>query len=548
MRFLSVFSVLFLVRLSSCDEVVFDLSSPDPSLARDYESTVDGVVHHSFFPKGQLFSKVVDGGVTLWEAEGEERCDVLFTSVCDRTRAVLHVWVKGLPSKTLHYENVSGEWKLVTVRVKGLPELEEPVSPKEHTAELNFASLGCPLQGFSGSEAHVENPKLVAEDVEPQDDKDLLEAPAEEPENLPDAIVEEAPEVNVEELGEVEALPETKVEEPETPVEYFSELQSEVLPEVPVEPTIEPEVSIPEESNNDEEDPRVAPAESSPSPGDSEKESEDVQPEENELRSNEVKESESVPTHTEEVSPKSEEPVSHFLDKVHESLFNVENGEENGLNLIKLTAKEGVKADRLTFDGQTVWEDKKKFCSSAVLYLDGDQPTLAVLVTRDKNNKVKKVCKHHDGNKWKNGNENKHKKKLKELRDTAKPKDAPEATKKEQEVSQGQAQANPDKPVDKDTLDISKKDNSVGKYNKTVADDKISLHTFDIDKATVTKVVDGKDVIWEAPAGTDHKCTWAELGVFGDKETLGLEIKMDKVIEINFRKIDGKWQRVQVSK
>ncbi|EKX72258.1 hypothetical protein BEWA_047230 [Theileria equi strain WA] len=152
MRFLSVFSVLFLVRLSSCDEVVFDLSSPDPSLARYYESAVDGVVYQSFFPKGQLFSKVVDGGATLWEAKGEERCDVLFTSVGDRTRVILHVWANGIDSKMMHYEKLDGEWKLVTVRVKGVPESEKVVSPKEH-AELNFANLGCPLGGFSGSEA-----------------------------------------------------------------------------------------------------------------------------------------------------------------------------------------------------------------------------------------------------------------------------------------------------------------------------------------------------------------------------------------------------------
>ncbi|EKX72572.1 DNA polymerase family B member protein [Theileria equi strain WA] len=133
-------------------DVSFDISSPNPSLARDYESAVDGVVHHSFFSTGLFFSKVVDGGVTLWEAEGEERCDVLFSNVGDRTRVILHVWVKGLPSRMMHYEKLDGEWKLVTIRVKGVPESEEPVSPKEH-AELNFANLGCPLGGSSGSEA-----------------------------------------------------------------------------------------------------------------------------------------------------------------------------------------------------------------------------------------------------------------------------------------------------------------------------------------------------------------------------------------------------------
>ncbi|AFZ80065.1 hypothetical protein BEWA_029150 [Theileria equi strain WA] len=108
--------------------------------------------------------------------------------------------------------------------------------------------------------------------------------------------------------------------------------------------------------------------------------------------------------------------ASSLTSKADASLFNVEDGEDNGFKILKLTAKEGVTAKSITYGKETVWEDKKKSCSSAVLYMDGEKPTLAVLVTRDKNNKQGTVYRYHDGKKWKNGKEKDYKKKLSELK------------------------------------------------------------------------------------------------------------------------------------
>ncbi|EKX73969.1 hypothetical protein BEWA_040070 [Theileria equi strain WA] len=55
-------------------------------------------------------------------------------------------------------------------------------------------------------------------------------------------------------------------------------------------------------------------------------------------------------------------PVPDYKSKIDSSLFDVEEGQENGLRTLNLTIKE------------------------AVLYLDEGKPTLAVLVTRDTTN------------------------------------------------------------------------------------------------------------------------------------------------------------------
>ncbi|EKX73868.1 signal peptide containing protein [Theileria equi strain WA] len=113
--------------------------------------------------------------------------------------------------------------------------------------------------------------------------------------------------------------------------------------------------------------------------------------------------------------------------KVDSTLFNVEEAEKNAVKVLKLTPKKGAKATKLTYEGLTVWEDKKKSCLSAVLYMDRDQPTLAVIRTKGiKSGAEFTVYKYHNGKKWKKGNESNHKKKLKELQDAARPKESTE--------------------------------------------------------------------------------------------------------------------------
>ncbi|AFZ79411.1 signal peptide-containing protein [Theileria equi strain WA] len=113
--------------------------------------------------------------------------------------------------------------------------------------------------------------------------------------------------------------------------------------------------------------------------------------------------------------------------KVDTSLFDVEEGQENGIKILRLTVKSGTSTNKLLFDGQTVWEEKNKPCSSAVLYMDKGGPTLAVIKTIGiKSGAEFTVYKYYNGKKWKKGNESNHKKKLKELQDAARPKESTE--------------------------------------------------------------------------------------------------------------------------
>ncbi|AFZ80759.1 hypothetical protein BEWA_001660 [Theileria equi strain WA] len=409
MNVLAVLWTVYLLGLCNCGELsslrkevvdlVFDLSFPDSSLVRYYESTADGVVYQSFFPKGQLFSKVVDGGATLWEAKGEERCSVLFTSVGNgKSRAILHVWANGIDSKMMHYEKLDGEWKLVTVRVKGRPVSDKPVSPQESLADLDFASLGCPLGGFSATEVPVEDPKPLAEEG-PSHEEELGELDEASPGDTVEHDVKESEDVvgTPEESHDEEELTVYKVED--SPVEDLPEL----IKEVENEESTEPEPSV----------------------GDTDKAPKDAQPE----VYTEVPQQRMVaPTAqlqqaTEPAPPEEEQqqakpqpaPLSEFAKKVDSLLFNVLDSFEGSAMVLKLDAKEGVTVKNLMYGKEEVWKDKKKSCSSALLYLDGEKPTLAVVDVQEKKN-VKKIYRYHDGKKWKNGNIYDHNKKLSELK------------------------------------------------------------------------------------------------------------------------------------
>ncbi|AFZ79854.1 hypothetical protein BEWA_027030 [Theileria equi strain WA] len=585
MRALSLIYVYLLVGFRFCqgaDPLFFDISSPDPSLAREYESTVDGVVYQSFFSTGLFFSKVVDGGVTLWEAKGEERCDVLFSSVGDgKSRAVLHVLAKGIPSRMLHYEKLDREWKLVTVRVKGVPESEEPVSPKEHAAELDFANLGCPLGGCSGSEA---KPKVTLPPTEsnnngedasenkveggtPDDEEESGESqPKEVDKEEPDqksgdnAVEPVESESNPVIVDEERPKPQVPTESNEKEPEVSNE-SKESKPEVP-ELATEHIVKESEPVTKDEEE----------SPRDSEKRSEDVQPEENEH----------VPTHDKELSKENlrggtdtsqlpsqsaslepEEPVIPFLDKIDTSLFNVEETEEGDVKVLKLAAKPSVKTTNLKYGEETVWEDNKKSCSSALLYLDGERLTLAVIKTKGRRSEST-VYRHHDGKKWKKGNEGTHKNKLKELIDAAK-KESPEAVKKEQGVpsaQQGQAQAKPvDKPVEAPSTQSAGNSSSLQSSNQDTFDlatqNSSSYRSSDVNingvpakvyvstsGNAIKKVTNGKDVVWTATSKQtclycmafqkDNNLNMAVVKIREDKNTKYLLIECSK----------GKWEVV----
>ncbi|EKX74012.1 conserved hypothetical protein [Theileria equi strain WA] len=87
-----------------------------------------------------------------------------------------------------------------------------------------------------------------------------------------------------------------------------------------------------------------------------------------------------------ETTGKSEEapkpaPLSERVNKVDSTLFNVEEGQENGFKVLKLKVKEGIKADKLTFDGVQLWQSQNAgdSCSMAIFYLGPNDDPVAAL-------------------------------------------------------------------------------------------------------------------------------------------------------------------------
>ncbi|EKX73641.1 signal peptide containing protein [Theileria equi strain WA] len=557
MRFLSVFSVLFLVRLSSCDEVVFDLSSPDPSLARDYKSTVDGVVHHSFFSTGLFFSKVVDGGVTLWEGKGEERCDVLFTSVGDRTRAVLHVWVKGLPSRMLYYEKLDGEWKLVTIRVKGLPESEEPVSPQEHAAELNFANLGCPLGGCSGSEVPSHDEDLG--DLDDQDSGETLVeevqpevAPAESPEDdepgkesesddMGDPSKENEQEARVEETmleGVTSEDEEPKASEPPKNAEKnVAPTHSQVLEKgehvshglgkstaggASLDNIASHHSEVKQESpkkhlqGTSPKDTPKAPTQ----PGSVPEVKQEQNPATN-LQGGAKKEQDEAKEQQPAAKPVT---LSERAKKVDAKSFDVRESSSNGVPLLTCTPRSGVVANELKYGDETIWNNSRGSCLSALIYFKGEKPYVVTVQYRE-NEEDRTLFFHNTGSKWEH-NKREHERKLCGLKGLPTPQSA------------GQAGG-----TTLVTLDLAHPDRSKVSINDQSSDVMNIMEYTPKNGYHISSVMDGGVEVWTA--GTGETSGLVNSYTKGDSSliTIGVD-KGDDLEHKHFEKVDGKWREV----
>ncbi|EKX72032.1 hypothetical protein BEWA_017110 [Theileria equi strain WA] len=219
--------------------------------------------------------------------------------------------------------------------------------------------------------------------------------------------------------------------------------------------------------------------------------------------------------------------------------FTVVSDMENGVPVLRCTAGNG--ASKLTYGSDTIWPGKKDVtCLSAILYLDGDQPTLAVLVTRDKNNKQNKVYRYHDGKQWKDGKEEGHKKNLDALKTKAKnrpiakhpsaqlapqqgvqakPEDAPVKTDGQTPQKKPQANAQPATqpdqkstqpskraPVKEIILDIGKPDPQSYKSFDYALDD-VPTRLIVAVKEQPNKVVFGQETLWSDDTGRCNYCT-----------------------------------------
>ncbi|EKX73054.1 hypothetical protein BEWA_016150 [Theileria equi strain WA] len=428
----------------------FDLSSPNPSLARDYESAVDGVTYYSYFPKGVWFNKVVDARVTIWEAEGEERCTIPFLSVeGDKSRLVLHVWPNSVESKMLYYEKVYGEWKIASVRFKGLPESEKVVS---------------------------------------QDD---------------------------DEIGDLdEALPETKVEEHETPEVSIEDSKPEKESEVLEEPTIEPKVFTHEDIVVEG---ILKVYEFSPSTETSKEVSiaEDSHTEVPEEAKDSPKTS-ADPFRLPSTFPDPED-VGPLVSKVNTSRFNVEEGEEDCVKVLKLKAK-GRLTRKVRYDGQKLWSSGIVGPSffSAILYMDGDKPTLAVIRTTGSFIGEYMEYRYHDGIKWKNCNEGCHINRLEKLKKQYK-------------------YATPS------TLDLSNPDTSkFDVHTETESGASFKSYT-PRDAFHISSVMDAGATVWKSSG--DEKCVFVESYAKGGVELLYLETSGGTMSKY-FEKVDGQWRDI----
>ncbi|EKX72795.1 signal peptide containing protein [Theileria equi strain WA] len=202
--------------------------------------------------------------------------------------------------------------------------------------------------------------------------------------------------------------------------------------------------------------------------------------------------------------------------EVDTSLFDTEESLEGSVKVLKLIPKEGTSTNKLAYGSDVVWEDKKKTCLSAVLYFDGEKPTLAVLVTKE-NGKESTVYRYHDGKEWKDGNESTHNTKFGELNEKCK-----HAI-----------------PV---TLDLSKPDetriDTTTTHNNGVERKKHSPKN-----GNIGSIVDSNVTIWTA-AG-DQKCIEARSYTKEGSVFLVIDISDGNGTHTrNFKKVAGTWKDV----
>ncbi|AFZ80755.1 signal peptide-containing protein [Theileria equi strain WA] len=111
------------------------------------------------------------------------------------------------------------------------------------------------------------------------------------------------------------------------------------------------------------------------------------------------------PDTTEQASPEpktSEKPLNPLLSKVDTSLFDALDSVEDHVEVLKLTAKDGTSTNKLTFDGQTVWEakDPNDSCSVATFYLGPNNDPLAASYRFKRDDKLMEGYRKFADGKW----------------------------------------------------------------------------------------------------------------------------------------------------
>ncbi|AFZ80095.1 signal peptide-containing protein [Theileria equi strain WA] len=215
-------------------------------------------------------------------------------------------------------------------------------------------------------------------------------------------------------------------------------------------------------------------------------------------------------------------PLSPFLYKVDSSLFDAEGNEEDGVSVIKLTAKEGTSAKELKYGGKDIWSATKIVgspCSSAVLYFDGDIPVLAILKTKNLLGKKGVVYKYHDGKQWKDTNEDDHKNKLTALKNKYKHA----------------------KPA---TLDLSNPDQSNINVEEQTFGEVLLKSYFPKKDHHISSVMEGEVEVWKVD-DPNTKCKLVRGYAKEPTKVIYLEVESSGTKSRYFEKLDGAWNELK---
>ncbi|AFZ79835.1 uncharacterized protein BEWA_026840 [Theileria equi strain WA] len=225
--------------------------------------------------------------------------------------------------------------------------------------------------------------------------------------------------------------------------------------------------------------------------------------------------------------PKEHTPVHDCKSKVDESLFDALESVADGVKVLRLLAKEGVTANKLTFGEEVVWPGKKDAtCLLATIYLDNGHPRLAVLTTRNSKHKQRKVYRYHDGTQWKGYKERGHDARLKKLKEGC-----------NSTIPQRIA------PCKLDILNPDQTKVHVGDlpYKE---EHELTLKKYSPDTGRhVRSIVDAGAIVWEADEY--QKCIDVKSYTRGDSILLAIKVEdLDDLEHKYFEKLNGAWNEV----
>ncbi|EKX72736.1 hypothetical protein BEWA_012950 [Theileria equi strain WA] len=197
--------------------------------------------------------------------------------------------------------------------------------------------------------------------------------------------------------------------------------------------------------------------------------------------------------------------------KVDSTLFNVLCSVEDNVKVLKLTPK-GDRVTQVKYDDKEIWSGKARFSNSsnlveAIVYFYLETPELVIIKAIKGNNKST-VYRYRDGSKWKDGKEETYKKKLEALKEDCRPIGKPEDN---PPVSSA--------PLEQNTLNISRVDQSNLKYFEYIHDDNLTQLIVPKKDVTVAKIVRGSDTVWTPSSG--EKFEYSKLYLDKDRK-LGL--------------------------